>query len=75
MGSMIGRLKAAILEIPLQDREEIVREAARCIERVQTVVLTAKQDTSEKLGEIRKGRVASRAYRSSQASTASDTLR
>ncbi len=56
------RLKSAILEIPESEREAVVIAVSRRFERVQTVALVSRSELTDKLSEIRRGRVATRAY-------------
>lgn len=55
-------IKAAVLEVPENDRRRVVTAVAHGLERVQTQVLSSRNEVTEKLSAIRRGRVARRAY-------------
>ena len=56
------RLKSVILEIPENERQPLVVAVKRHFERVQTRALVSCSELKEKLSEIRRGRIATRAY-------------
>ena len=59
---LAARLRGAILETPVEQRQAVLVAARRCVERIQSKALGSRNDTREKLSEIRRGRVAARAY-------------
>jgi len=56
------RLRGMILEVPESERRSVVIAVRHCLERVQTRVLVARGEVTDKLAEIRRGQVATRAY-------------
>ena len=56
------RLRNVVLEIPESDREAAIVSISHCLERLQVKVLVARGDVTEKLTDIRRGQVATRAY-------------
>ena len=56
------RLRTVVLDVPGHERREVVQYVNRCLERVQTQVLGSRNDVTDKLSEIRRGRDATKAY-------------
>ena len=56
------RLRNIVLEIPESDREASIVSISHCLERLQVKVLVSRGEVTEKLSDIRRGRVATRAY-------------
>ncbi len=56
------RLKSAILEIPDNERQPLLAAVNRRFERVQTIALVSRNELKDKLSEVRRGRIATRAY-------------
>lgn len=56
------RLRHIVLEVPEVEREAVIVSISHCLERLQIKVLAARGEVSEKLTDIRRGRVANRAY-------------
>ncbi len=56
------RLKSVILEIPDNERQSLLAAVNRRFERVQTIALVSRNELKDKLSEIRRGRIATRAY-------------
>lgn len=56
------RLRHIVLEVPEDEREAVIVSISHCLERLHIKVLTARGEVSEKLTDIRRGRVANRAY-------------
>jgi hypothetical protein len=56
------RLRNAILEIPEDERQATIVSVGHCLERLQIKVLVSRGEVTEKLSDIRRGRVATRAY-------------
>lgn len=59
---LVTRVQSAILDIPEDERRESVTAMKRCLERVQSKALASRVDIKDKLSEIQRGRVATRAY-------------
>lgn len=60
--SLALRLKSIIPEIPRNERGSVIVTARQCLERVQSKALASRNEITEKLSEIRRGRVATKAY-------------
>lgn len=56
------RLRNIVLEIPESDREASIVSISHCLERLQVKVLVSRGEVTEKLSDIHRGRVATRAY-------------
>ena len=56
------RLNSAVLEVPERERRSLLLAVNRGFERVQTLALVARGELAEKLSELRRGRIATRAY-------------
>ncbi len=56
------RLRNTILEIPQAERRASIISIGHCLERLQIKVLVSRGEVTEKLSDIRRGRVATRAY-------------
>ena len=59
---VVVRLRSAVLEVPEQERREVMEFVNYCLERVRTQALTSRGEVTGKLSEIRRGRDAARAY-------------
>ena len=59
---IVVRLRSVILEVPEQERAEVMEFVNYCLERVRTQALTSRGEVTGKLSEIRRGRDAARAY-------------
>ncbi len=59
---IVVRLRSVVLEVPEQDRREVMNFINACLERVRTQALTSRGEVTGKLSEIRRGRDAARAY-------------
>lgn len=75
VGQQLVRLQQALLDIPESERREALLETARSLERVQTLALAKRRDVTDKLSEIRRGKVATRAYTGSSGSAGVTALR
>ncbi len=60
--NLAQHIKSLVLDIPETERKGVLRAFARGLERVQTLALSSRNEVTEKLSEIRRGRVATRAY-------------
>jgi len=60
---LAARLRSVILEVPESERHAVVVAVGHCLERVQTKALVSRGEVTDKLAEIRRGQVATRAYR------------
>ena len=56
------RLRHTVLEIPENQRQATIASIGHCLERLQIKVLGSRGEVTEKLSDIRRGRVATRAY-------------
>lgn len=56
------RLRNTVLEIPKSERQEAIASIGHCLERLQIKVLVSRGEVAEKLSDIRRGQVATRAY-------------
>ncbi len=56
------QLKRAVLDIPASDRRVLIAAVRQSLERVQTMALGSRVEVTDKLTEIRRGRMATRAY-------------
>ena len=56
------RLRNTVLEIPESERQAAIVSIGHCLERLQIKVLVSRGEVTEKLSDIRRGRVATRAY-------------
>ena len=56
------RLRSAVLEVPEDERREVMEFVSYCLERVRTQALSSRGEVTGKLSEIRRGRDAARAY-------------
>jgi len=59
---VVARLSSVILEIPEDERREVLEYVSYCLERVRTQALSSRGEVTSKLSEIRRGRDAARAY-------------
>ncbi len=59
---VVVRLRSVVLEVPEQERREVMEFVNYCLERVRTKALTSRGEVTGKLSEIRRGRDATRAY-------------
>ena len=62
------RLRSAVLEVPENERREVMEFVNYCLERVRTEALSSRGEIAGKLSELRRGRDAARAYGDSLAS-------
>jgi hypothetical protein len=69
------RLKSAILDTPEDQRQSLVMAVNRHFERVQTLALVSRGELKDKLSEIRRGRIATRAYGQPRPLASNATLR
>ena len=56
------RLRSVVLEVPENERREIMEFVNYALERVRTQALSSRGEVAGKLSEIRRGRDAARAY-------------
>lgn len=56
------QLRRAVLDIPEGERRSLIVAVRQSLERVQTMALGSRAEVTDKLSEIRRGRVAARAY-------------
>ncbi|MEM7432327.1 MAG: flagellar protein FliT [Pseudomonadota bacterium] len=56
------RLRNSVMLVPEQHRRESVQRVQHCIERVQALAATAKDEVATRLATIRRGQHATRAY-------------
>ncbi len=56
------RLRHIVIEVPESERQAVIVSVGHCLDRLQTKVLQSRGEASEKLTDIRRGRVANRAY-------------
>lgn len=56
------RLRNTVLEVPESERQACVVSISHCLERLQVKVLVARGEVTEKLSDIRRGQLATRAY-------------
>lgn len=56
------RIRSALLDVPEDARHSILVAVAQSVERVQTMVLSSRNEVTEQLSGIRRGRAATRAY-------------
>ncbi|HNP64367.1 MAG TPA: hypothetical protein PKH39_10580 [Woeseiaceae bacterium] len=59
---LAARLRNVLLEIPIDERQAAIVSIGHCLERLQIKVLVSRGEVAEKLSEIRRGQVATRAY-------------
>jgi hypothetical protein len=59
---LVVRLRNTILEIPESERQATITSISHCLERLQIKVLVSRGEVAEKLSDIRRGQVATRAY-------------
>ena len=57
-----AKLRAAVMQVPEQQRRETLLSVGRSIERVQTLAEGARADVKDKLSAIRRGKDAAVAY-------------
>lgn len=63
--NIAARLRSAVLEIPGDERQEVMQFVNQCLERVKTSALCSRSDVALKMSEVRRGRDAAKAYGSS----------
>ena len=68
------RIRNALGGIPESERVAAVQRVQQCIERVQTSALAARHEVTEKLSDIRRGRIATHAYGHSTGATNATAL-
>ena len=56
------RLRHIVIEVPESERQAVIVSVGRCLDRLQTKVLQSRGEVGDKLSDIRRGRVANRAY-------------
>ena len=56
------RLRAAVMQVPENQRREAIQAAQRSMQKVQTLAQDAKTDVTGKLAAIRRGKDATAAY-------------
>ena len=56
------RLRAAVMRVPEAERRACLRAAQQGTEKIQQRAKSAREDVTEKLSEIRRGRDAAKAY-------------
>ena len=57
-----AQLRAAVMQVPENDRRETLLAVSRSLERVQTLARDARADVTGKLSAIRRGKDATAAY-------------
>lgn len=72
---LAARLKSEVLKVPESARASLLMSVSQSLEQVQTMALVSRSDVAEKLGEIRRGRDATRAYGQPQSGLDQATLR
>jgi len=60
-----SRLRSAVLEVPGDERLEVLQFVNHCLERVKTSALSSRNEVATKMSELRRGRDAAKAYGSS----------
>lgn len=60
-----ARLRSAVLEVPADERQDVMQFVNNCLERVTTKALCSRSDVAMKMSEVRRGRDAAKAYGSS----------
>ena len=60
-----SRLRSAMLDVPEDERPEVLQFVNQCLERVKTRALSSRSEVATKMSEIRRGRDAAKAYGSS----------
>jgi len=63
--NIAARLRSAVLEVPGDERHEVLVYVSQCLERVKTSALCSRSDVATKMSEVRRGRDAAKAYGSS----------
>jgi len=56
------RLRHLVIDVPEGERQAVIVSVSHCLDRLQTKVLQSRGEVSEKLTDIRRGRIANRAY-------------
>lgn len=56
------RLRHIVMEVPEHERQAVIVSIGHCLDRLQTKVQVSRGEISEKLTDIRRGQVATRAY-------------
>ncbi len=69
------QVKSALLRIPESERAAAVMALSQVFERVKTSALSSRAEVLARLSEIRRGRVAQRAYAQPQSPTERPALR
>ena len=59
---LAARLCSVLLDIPDKERQAAIVRISPCFERLQIKVLVSRGEVAEKLSDIRRGQVATRAY-------------
>ncbi len=59
---LVVKLKSAVLDIPENERHAAIIAIGRRIERLQTMALFSRKNVKDRLSDIRRGQVATRAY-------------
>lgn len=60
-----SRLRSAVLDVPDDERPEVMQFVNQCLERVKTRALCSRNEVATKMSEVRRGRDAAKAYGSS----------
>lgn len=61
------QVRNALLRVPEPDRAAVASELSQVVDRIRTSALTSRAEVIARLSEIRRGRVAQRAYAQPQA--------
>lgn len=62
-----ARLRSAVLEVPGDERHDVMTFVNECLERAKTKALSSRNEVTTKMAEVRRGRNAAKAYGSSLA--------
>jgi len=72
---LVEQIKTIVLELPDDERQQVLMAFTHCLDRVQSLALASRNDVTEKLSEVRRGRLATRAYGQPEGSRNSEALR
>lgn len=73
--TLATRIKHTLMDIPEAERRSVMIGVTQTIERIKTIVLSSRHDVTDKLTEIRRGRMATEAYGYTSGSEATAALR
>jgi|GEM_PF-1265658 len=72
---LVERIKIIVPEVQGDERQQVLRAFAHCLDRVQSMALASRNDVAEKLSAVRRGRMATRAYGQPEGSRNDNALR